>query len=118
MLRSVVKPFGIKAVFLTHLHGDHCYGIPGLGMALLDQDPKLLPWLVTPRGLEQCFTGPMGLRGFKVRSVQRPASGGSGGGAATDGEAVAVPGTHVSQVNDDYQGQCLMMGKLYRSPFL
>lgn len=30
MLRSPVKPGKLEFVFLTHLHGDHLYGIPGL----------------------------------------------------------------------------------------
>lgn len=30
MLRSPVKPGRLEFIFLTHLHGDHLYGVPGL----------------------------------------------------------------------------------------
>lgn len=32
------------------------------------------PHLFTPRGLEQCFTGPMGLRGFRVHPILKPSA--------------------------------------------
>lgn len=74
MLRSQVNPLDVRAVFLTHLHGDHCYGIPGLGMAMLGLKDRESPYLFSPKGLDECFRGPMGLRGFRMRSVIRPAS--------------------------------------------
>jgi len=30
MQRAGLSPVGLRAVFITHLHGDHCYGLPGL----------------------------------------------------------------------------------------
>lgn len=71
MLNSSVKPYDIKAVFLTHLHGDHFYGIPGLGMTLLSASYEVP--LFAPPGLTQCFKGVFGLRGFKLHSIQKPA---------------------------------------------
>lgn len=72
MNTSQTKPHDVSAVFLTHLHGDHYYGIPGLGMNLLDS--AFEPDLYAPVGLQGCFSGAMGLRGFKLHNVQKPRS--------------------------------------------
>ncbi|MBI2683793.1 MAG: ribonuclease Z [Actinobacteria bacterium] len=55
-LRSGVGLSDVDAIFVTHLHGDHVYGLPGLlkTLALRDRD-RALP-IVGPRGLSAFFT--------------------------------------------------------------
>ena len=35
LTQSGVRPSSIRAVLITHLHGDHCFGLPGM-VCLLD----------------------------------------------------------------------------------
>lgn len=56
LVRSYVKPSQIQAVFITHLHGDHFYGLPGLGMSTIgmkDTGKKIK--IVAPRGLRSMY---------------------------------------------------------------
>lgn len=50
MARAGVSPMKVKAVFLTHFHGDHFLGLPGLvqTMALMNRDEELE--IYGPRG--------------------------------------------------------------------
>jgi len=50
---DIVKPSRVEAIFITHLHGDHCFGLPGLlaSFSLLGQRDTLL--LVGPQGIRQ-----------------------------------------------------------------
>ena len=56
LVRSYVKPSQIQAVFITHLHGDHFYGLPGLGMSTIGmrETGKKIK-IVAPRGLRTMY---------------------------------------------------------------
>lgn len=51
LMRSGWKPNGIDAILLTHLHGDHLFGLPGLlsTMSMLGRERPLV--VAGPRGL-------------------------------------------------------------------
>lgn len=57
LLRAGVKRSRIDAVFVTHLHGDHIYGLPGLltTAALLERTDPLT--IVGPPGLRRLIEG-------------------------------------------------------------
>jgi ribonuclease Z len=54
----------ITQIWLTHYHGDHCYGVPGLlkTMALNERTQPL--WLYGPRGLPRLVAAWRELRGW------------------------------------------------------
>ncbi|HWS70916.1 MAG TPA: ribonuclease Z [Thermoanaerobaculia bacterium] len=53
LFRSTVKPGSIDAIFITHLHGDHLFGLPGL-LASLGMQARTRPLMVYgPRGLHK-----------------------------------------------------------------
>lgn len=66
----------IEAIFISHFHGDHFFGLPGLvtTMALLGREAPLT--VVAPAGLEAFFRAVPGLRPeglpFELRLVEVP----------------------------------------------
>lgn len=53
LLRAPVKSGAIEAIFISHLHGDHIYGLPGL-LATLSMNNRDRPLtLVGPEGLRE-----------------------------------------------------------------
>jgi ribonuclease Z len=52
MSKAGLSPLKVEAIFITHLHGDHFFGLPGLlqSMAMLGRQKELL--VVGPRGLK------------------------------------------------------------------
>ncbi|MBA2664363.1 MAG: ribonuclease Z [Bradymonadaceae bacterium] len=72
MAKSVLRPGALKAIFLTHFHGDHVNGLPGLvGSQTLNQRHEALD-IVGPRGLKRWLKCLRELNilwpGFQVRS--------------------------------------------------
>src|SRR5215213_3867816 len=53
LLRAAVRSGSIEAIFVSHLHGDHIYGLPGL-LASLSMNNRERPLtLVGPDGLRE-----------------------------------------------------------------
>jgi len=50
LLRANLRRARVDAVFITHLHGDHCYGLPGLLSTLALQERTDPVTLVIPEG--------------------------------------------------------------------
>ncbi len=74
LLRAGVRRSRIEAIFITHFHGDHFYGLPGVltTMALLKRTDPLT--VVGPVGLEAILRALPGLRNdwlpFEMRYVE------------------------------------------------
>ncbi|MGA1821006.1 MAG: ribonuclease Z [Thermoplasmatota archaeon] len=55
IIPTAISPMKIKAILITHLHGDHFLGVPGLvqTMSLNDRNDDLL--LIGPRGISESW---------------------------------------------------------------
>ncbi len=56
MLRSPIKPSKIEYIFITHLHGDHVFGLPGLLTSRSHQGGQTPVTVFGPRGVETFVT--------------------------------------------------------------
>ena len=61
LLEAGVKLSRLDAVFITHFHGDHLYGLPGLLTTLALYERKDDMTVVGPAGIEHIVTGVPGL---------------------------------------------------------
>lgn len=81
LLATDLRPGRIDLILLTHLHGDHCYGLPGLVASIAVHDRGRDPvTIVGPRGLAAWWQATrrathLGLS-FPVRIVEVPTEGG------------------------------------------
>ncbi|MCC2971164.1 MBL fold metallo-hydrolase [Massilia sp. IC2-476] len=58
LLRTSMSPMSLRAIFITHLHGDHCYGLPGLlaSAGMLNRTaPMAIVGPAPLRGMMECI---------------------------------------------------------------
>lgn len=53
ILHTPIKPRRIEKIFITHMHGDHIYGLPGLISSRSFQGGEELLTIYGPKGLEE-----------------------------------------------------------------
>lgn len=57
VLRSPLSLSALRAIFITHVHGDHCFGLPGLLASAALQGRTAPLEIIGPQGLEAWLTG-------------------------------------------------------------
>lgn len=53
LLQTPLSMHGLKGIFITHTHGDHCYGLPGLLASAAMQGRKQPLTIVAPPGVHE-----------------------------------------------------------------
>lgn len=70
LMRSPLRPGRISKVFISHLHGDHLFGLPGLlctiSLNLSPEAPHRSVEIYGPRGLRQFLRVTLGLSGSQL----------------------------------------------------
>lgn len=56
VLRTPLSLSALRAIFITHVHGDHCFGLPGLLASAALQGRKAPLEIIAPQGIESWLT--------------------------------------------------------------
>lgn len=67
ILNTNIRPRRIEVIFITHLHGDHLYGLPGLLSSRSFQGGETPVTVYGPRGLKEYIEISLGLSGTNLR---------------------------------------------------
>lgn len=52
LMHTPLRPSNLQAIFITHVHGDHCYGLPGLLASLAMHGRKTPLTIVAPQAIK------------------------------------------------------------------
>ncbi|MFZ6744006.1 ribonuclease Z [Undibacterium sp. JH2W] len=52
LLKTPLSVHGLQAIFITHVHGDHCYGLPGLLASAAMHGRKTPLHIIAPAGIQ------------------------------------------------------------------
>jgi len=67
ILHTNIKPSKVKNIFITHLHGDHIYGLPGFLSSRAHQGGENLPLTIYgPKGLKEWLTVTFEISGSRL----------------------------------------------------
>ncbi|MBU3851229.1 MAG: ribonuclease Z [Candidatus Paralactobacillus gallistercoris] len=79
ILRTAIKPRKITKIFITHLHGDHIFGLPGLLSSRSFQGGNSTLTIYGPRGIEEYVRTSLRISEshltYKLKFVNLPQSG-------------------------------------------
>ncbi len=67
LLRTTISAGKIDAIFISHLHGDHIFGLPGFLTTQQMMDRKKELTVYGPRGLEQFYLSVKSITGFEIQ---------------------------------------------------
>ena len=76
--REHISPVKIDLIALTHYHGDHCFGLPGLLQSMALQERREPLWITGPADLEQAMAPILALAGelgFPLQLLSTPEEG-------------------------------------------
>ena len=76
--REHISPVKIDLIVLTHYHGDHIFGLPGLLQSMVLQERRDPLWITGPEGLEEAMAPVLSLAGelsFPLKLLPLPAEG-------------------------------------------
>lgn len=67
ILHTNIKPSKVKNIFITHMHGDHIYGLPGFLSSRAHQGGENLPLTIYgPKGLKEWLTVTFEISGSRL----------------------------------------------------
>ena len=68
LMKSLIKPGKLDKIFITHLHGDHVFGLPGLlcTISLNSPDQRSAIHVYGPKGLSKYLTTTLTLSGSQL----------------------------------------------------